>query len=111
MPGGDTDLRHVGDSIHTHADAGPLQPRTEPEMRRGLGTLVGGWSPAFPSLDSPCRLPRHLEPGLGVRQEPVLQQWKEQKGRELEDRKIEGKKRLVLETRFVVAKKVEEGEG
>ena len=39
------------------------------------------WSPAFPSLDSPCRLPGHLEPGLGVRQEPVLQQWKEQKGR------------------------------
>ena len=48
LPGGYTDLRHVGDSIHTHADAGPLQPRTEPEMRRGLGTLVGGWSPAFP---------------------------------------------------------------
>jgi len=38
-------------------------------------------------------------------------EWKEQKGRELEDRKIEGKKRLVLETRFAVAKKVEEGEG
>ena len=38
-------------------------------------------------------------------------EWKEQKGRELEHRKMEGKRRLVLETRFVVAKKVEEGEG
>lgn len=36
-----------------------------------------GAGPAFPSLDSPCRLPEHLEPGLGVRQEPVLQQWKQ----------------------------------
>ena len=46
-----------------------------------LSFLGRSWSPAFPSLDSPCRLPEHLEPGLGVRQEPVLQQWKEQTGR------------------------------
>lgn len=38
-------------------------------------------------------------------------EWKGEKGRELQHRKMEGEKRFVLEARLVVAKRVEEGEG